>query len=147
MAKAAAAGAGLSPDERNVFRSIVVRAVEVLYACDEALRIIDRYREPDRPAVEVTARAGVGCGWTEAPRGMLWHRYECDAEGSIVDARIVPPTSQNQAAIESDLFHFVQRHLDLPDEELDGEPSRSSGATTRASPALTHSQNLTVDRA
>ena len=60
---------------RNPFQSIVVRSVEILYALDEALRIIDGYEEPDRPAVEVEPRAGTGYGWTEAPRGMLWHRY------------------------------------------------------------------------
>jgi coenzyme F420-reducing hydrogenase alpha subunit len=147
VAKAAAVSAGLSPDERNVFRSIVVRAVEVLYACDEALRIIDRYREPDRPAVEVVARAGVGCGWTEAPRGMLWHRYECDAEGSIVDARIVPPTSQNQAAIERDLFHFVERHLDLPDEELGRRAEQVIRSYDPCISCATHFLDLTVDRA
>ncbi len=146
VAKAAAVSAGLSPDERNVFRSIVVRAVEVLYACDEALRIIDRYREPDRPAVEVVARAGVGCGWTEAPRGMLWHRYECDAEGSIVDARIVPPTSQNQAAIERDLFHFVERHLDLPDEELGRRAEQVIRSYDPCISSATHFLDLTVDR-
>jgi len=146
VAKAAAVSAGLSPDERNVFRSIVVRAVEVLYACDEALRIIDRYREPDRPAVEVVARAGVGCGWTEAPRGMLWHRYECDAEGSIVDARIVPPTSQNQAAIERDLFHFVERHLDLPDEELGRRAEQVIRSYDPCISCATHFLDLTVDR-
>ncbi len=78
LARDAAAAAGLAPGERNTFRSIVVRAVEILHACDQGLAIIDRYREPDRPAIDVQPRAGVGYGWTEAPRGMLWHRYELD---------------------------------------------------------------------
>ncbi|MGA7951194.1 MAG: nickel-dependent hydrogenase large subunit, partial [Thiobacillaceae bacterium] len=47
--------------------------------------------------------AGVAMGCTEAPRGLLWHRYETDAAGRIVAARIVPPTSQNQGRIEEDL--------------------------------------------
>ena len=72
----AAKAAGLTAGERNPFRSIVIRAIEVLHVCDEGLAIIDRYRQPDRPAVEVEPRRGVGHGWTEAPRGMLWHRYE-----------------------------------------------------------------------
>jgi sulfhydrogenase subunit alpha len=80
-----------------------VRSVEMLYAFDEALRIIDRYEEPDRPAVEVAPRAGTGFGWTEAPRGMLWHRYEIDEEGTILRAQIVPPTSQNQRTVEEEL--------------------------------------------
>jgi coenzyme F420-reducing hydrogenase alpha subunit len=147
VAAAAADEAGLSAHERNPFRSIVVRAVEVLYACDEGLRIIDRYREPDRPAVDVDARAGVGCGWTEAPRGMLWHRYECDADGSIVHARIVPPTSQNQAAIERDLFHFVEEHVDLPDEELGRRAEQVIRSYDPCISCATHFLDLTVDRA
>ena len=117
-ARAAASDAGLDPSERNPFRSIVVRAVELVQACSEALRIIERYERPDAPSVEVVPRAGVGFGWTEAPRGTLWHRYELDADGTILDATIVPPTSQNQPAIEHDLYHFVERNLHLDDTEL-----------------------------
>jgi coenzyme F420-reducing hydrogenase alpha subunit len=118
LAREAAAGVGLSPDERNPFRSIVVRAVELVYAADEALRLIAEYEEPDAPAVDVEPRAGVGFGCTEAPRGILYHRYELDDEGTIVDAKIVPPTSQNQRAIEEDLHRVVERSLDVPDEQL-----------------------------
>ena len=70
---------------------------------EEALRIIDGYQRPARPAVEVPPRAGVGHGVSEAPRGLLYHRYELDADGLIRSATIIPPTSQNQAAIEDDL--------------------------------------------
>ena len=118
IARDAAREAGLEPSERNPFKSIVVRSVELVYAADEALRIIAEYAEPDAPAVEVEPRAGVGYGCTEAPRGILYHRYEIDAEGSILDAKIVPPTSQNQRTIEEDLRGVVERSLDMPDEEL-----------------------------
>ena len=63
---------------RNPFRSIVVRAVEIVYAVEEALRILEGYRPPNRPYVEVEARPGVGHGVSEAPRGLLYHRYEID---------------------------------------------------------------------
>ena len=118
VAEQAAAAAGLGPDERNPFRSIIVRAVEVVHACAEALRIVDEYQEPDRPTIEVAPRAGVGHGVTEAPRGLLYHRYELDADGTIVDARIVPPTSQNQPTIEHDLWHVVEDNLHLDDDAL-----------------------------
>jgi sulfhydrogenase subunit alpha len=113
-----AADVGAQPPYRNPFRSIVVRSLEMLYACDEALRIVESYEPPDRPAVDVPPRPAVGHGVTEAPRGVLYHRYEIDEQGTIVDARIVPPTSQNQKAIESDLVHFVERYVDLPDDAL-----------------------------
>jgi coenzyme F420-reducing hydrogenase alpha subunit len=118
LAREAARGAGLGPDERNPFRSIVVRCVELVYAADEALRLIADYEEPDAPAVEIEPRAGVGYGCTEAPRGILYHRYRLDDDGTILDAKIVPPTSQNQRTIEEDLRGVVERSLELPDEEL-----------------------------
>lgn len=118
IAAEAAAGAGLGPQCKNPFRSIIVRAVEVVHAFALAVDLIDRYDRPDRPAVEVEARPGVGHGVTEAPRGLLYHRYAVDEDGLINDAVIVPPTSQNQATIEHDLWHYVERHLDLPDDEL-----------------------------
>ena len=118
VAREAAADAGLGSVCRNPFKSIVVRAVEILYAVDEALRLLDAYEAPDPPAVRVVPRAGTGYGWTEAPRGMLWHRYSIDEEGTILDARIVPPTSQNQARIEQSLATVVAAHVTLPDDEL-----------------------------
>jgi sulfhydrogenase subunit alpha len=110
--------AGLGPVVRNPFRSIVVRAVETLHALDEAVRLVESYREPTFAAVEVPPRAATGHGATEAPRGLLYHRYAIDDDGTILDARIVPPTSQNQARVEQDLRAFVEPRLHLPKTEL-----------------------------
>jgi len=118
LAQEAAREAGLAPTCNNPYRSIVVRAVEVLYACDEALRIIDAYEEPNQPVVAITPRAATGYAATEAPRGLLYHRYRLNEDGTIADARIVPPTSQNQASIEDDLKGFIGGFLDLPDDQL-----------------------------
>jgi sulfhydrogenase subunit alpha len=118
LARSAAAEAGLEPPCRDPFRSIVVRSVELVYACDEALRLIDAYEEPDLPAVAIEPVAGTGFGVSEAPRGLLYHRYRVDGEGTILDAKIVPPTSQNQRAIEDDLLDVVARYAQLGDDEL-----------------------------
>jgi sulfhydrogenase subunit alpha len=118
LAREAADNASLGPAERNPFRSIVVRSVELVYAAEEALRLVAEYEEPDAPAVEVEPRHGLGYGCTEAPRGILYHRYRIDGDGTILDAKIVPPTSQNQRTIEEDLRGVVERSLDRPDDEL-----------------------------
>jgi coenzyme F420-reducing hydrogenase alpha subunit len=146
VAREAAASAGLSPSERNPFRSIVVRAVELVYAADEALRLIADYEEPDAPAVEIEPRAGVGHGCTEAPRGILYHRYELDTDGTILDAKIVPPTSQNQRAIEQDLRGVVERSLDLPDDELALLCEQSIRNYDPCISCATHFLRLEVDR-
>ncbi len=118
-AAALASELGLTPTERNPFRSILVRSVETVHACEVALDIAERYLPPARPAVPVQPRQGSGCGWTEAPRGLLFHRYEIGADGLVVDARIVPPTSQNQPVIEHDLIHLIGNSLHLDDAALE----------------------------
>ena len=146
LAREAARAAGLGEACDNPFRSIIVRAVETVYAVEEALRLIAAYEPPEHPAVEVRPRAGVGYGVTEAPRGTLCHRYEIDAEGLIVTARIIPPTSQNQAAIEADLRDFVQANLDLDDAEL---TRRCEQAIRNYDPCIScaaHFLDLTVER-
>ena len=102
---------GVPTVERNPFRSIVIRGLEVLTAIIAAEEIVAGYAEPASASVPVVPAAGVGWGATEAPRGMLVHRYETDATGTILDARIVPPTSQNQPAIEADVRRVVEDHL------------------------------------
>jgi len=118
VSQRAAQEAGLTPACRNPFQSIMVRSVEMIYACEEALRIIGNYRRPARPYVEAPWRAGQGCAITEAPRGILYHRYTVNDQGIIQDARIVPPTSQNQKTIEADLCRVAERHLHLDDPHL-----------------------------
>jgi sulfhydrogenase subunit alpha len=117
-AREAAREAGLGETCRNPFQSIIVRAVEILYALEEALAIIAAYEMPEAPAVQVTPRAGVGYAATEAPRGLLYHRYRLDEGGLIQEAKIVPPTSQNQKMMEQDLYQFVAPRVDLPEDEL-----------------------------
>ncbi|KFE67063.1 Ni/Fe hydrogenase subunit alpha [Hyalangium minutum] len=94
---------GLSVPCRNPFRTLLVRLVEVLQSFTTAIHLIEDYEEPPAPHVDTPPRAGTGVGATEAPRGLLYHRYTLDSEGTIQEARIVPPTSQNQLSIEEDL--------------------------------------------
>lgn len=99
---------------RNPHWSIAARAVELVEATTEALRIVDAYEPPHRPKQPWTPRPGVAAWSTEAPRGLLFHRYEVDDRGRVRSAQIVPPTSQNQAAIEADLAAFAPSVLGLP---------------------------------
>ncbi|MGH3193473.1 MAG: hydrogenase maturation protease, partial [Streptosporangiaceae bacterium] len=146
LAREAARAAGLGPVCDNPFRSIIVRAVETVYAVEEALRLIAAYEPPEHPAVEVRPRAGVGHRVTEAPRGALYHRYEIDADGLITTASIVPPTSQNQAAIEADLRSFVQARIDLDDAELTRQCEQAIRNYDPCISCSAHFLDLTVER-
>jgi len=110
---------GIKFPGQNMFHSIVARATEIYFAITEALRILENYEIPDSPCVDVTPQGGVGYGCTEAPRGLLWHRYELNRKGEVVKANIVPPTSQNQARIEDDLRDSLEAYgLDRNDDEI-----------------------------
>jgi coenzyme F420-reducing hydrogenase alpha subunit len=146
LAREAATAGGLAPECRNPFRSIVVRAVELVYACDEALRLIGDWEGAPSPYVDVPPTAGTGHGVTEAPRGLLYHRYTLDDDGTIRDAVIVPPTSQNQASIEADLRAFVQDRLDLADDELTRQCEQAIRNYDPCISCATHFLDLTVER-
>jgi coenzyme F420-reducing hydrogenase alpha subunit len=141
-----AEAAGLGPVERNPFRSILVRLVEVQYACEEALRLARAYAAPAPAHVDAPPRAGTGHGCTEAPRGICYHRYAIGADGRIETADIVPPTAQNQPRIEADLAGVVARNLDLDDEAL---RARCEQAIRNHDPCIscaTHFLDLRVER-
>ncbi len=137
---------GLGAVVTNPFKSIIVRAIETLYAVEEALRIIDEYVEPSAPYVAYTATAGEGHGASEAPRGLLYHRYRIHDDGRIADAQIVPPTSQNQLTIERDLRFVLEEHLDLPDDKLSWVLEQSIRNYDPCISCATHFLDLTVER-
>ena len=146
MAQEAARAAGLGPRCGNPFKSIIVRAVEVLHACDEALRIIDAYEAPEQSAMDVRPRSATGYGCTEAPRGILYHRYRIDGQGVILDAKIVPPTSQNQKIIESDLWKFVPKYIDLPPDKLTWQCEQAIRNYDPCISCATHFLKLNIER-
>ena len=122
LARETAVQCGLRPPCRNPFKSILVRMIEVIYALDESIRIIEDYRDNYRPNAsprsDFAVRAGTGCAITEAPRGALFVRYGVNADGTIESARITPPTSQNQKQIEQDLAAYVTGMGSLDSDDL-----------------------------
>jgi len=102
----------------NPYAGIVARAVELVQVCEESLQAIDLYREPDPPRIDYTVRAAEGCAATEAPRGLLYHRYRINDQGLVQSARIVSPTGQNCRRIEDDLRLLVSGILDRTDAEI-----------------------------
>lgn len=131
----------------NIFHSIVARALEIHAALVESIRLLEAYAPTDTPYLEAAPRAGVGFGASEAPRGILWHRYELDDSGSIVSARIVPPTSQNQARIEADLRASLNHFgLDQPEEKIRHHAETVIRNYDPCISCATHFLKLSIDR-
>ncbi len=118
LARRAAEESGLCWPCNNPYAGIVARAIELVEVCDESLRLIDEYREPDLPRLDYSVRAAEGCASTEAPRGLLYHRYRLNEQGIVQSARIVPPTAQSCRRIEDDLRLLLPGMLDRTDAEI-----------------------------
>jgi len=146
IAQQVARDVGLKPVCLNPFKSIIVRMVETVFACDEAIRIIEQYEMPEKPRAEIKPRAATGHGCTEAPRGILYHRYRLDDQGVIQDAWIVPPTSQNQKSIESDLWQYVRNYIDLPDDKLQWQCEQAIRNYDPCISCATHFLKLHIER-
>ncbi len=146
VARQAARDCGLQPPCLNPFRSIVVRAIELVFACHEALRVIRDYEPPATARAQVTARASTGWAATEAPRGLLYHRYGLDPDGLIASANIVPPTSQNQKRIEEDLWHFVSQIATRPADEITWKCEQAVRNYDPCISCATHFLRLHVER-
>ena len=117
LARESLAKSGFKFPNNNPFVSIVARSIELVHAFEEALSIIDQYERPSPSRIEAAPKAGEACYITEAPRGILYHRYRLNEAGLIVDAAISAPTSQNLKRMEDDLWAFVPDILELPQDE------------------------------
>lgn len=138
--------AGLPLPCRNPFQSLLVRLVEILQAFGDAIDVIEQYTPPPAPFIPAPLRAAVGYGGTEAPRGFLYHRYAMDAQGTITDAQIVPPTSQNLCTIEDDLRELAPVLASLPHADA---THRAEQAIRNYDPCIscaTHFLTLTLQR-
>lgn len=137
---------GVTPPVLNPFKSIIVRGLEVLFALEEALQIIENYDQPARPFVPFEPKASEGWAVTEAPRGSLYHHYRLANDGRIEEAQIVPPTSQNQKRIENDLTAFLPDRLEYEDEKLTLECEQLVRSYDPCISCATHFLDVTVNR-
>jgi len=142
----AARSVGLAGTCLNPFESIIVRSLEMLYAFEEAIRILEAYEPPEAPFVGCEPRRAMGYATTEAPRGTLYHRYSIDEKGIIEDAKIVPPTSQNQKMIESDLREYVAPRVEMPTDQLRTECEQVIRNYDPCISCATHFLKLEVER-
>jgi coenzyme F420-reducing hydrogenase alpha subunit len=116
-ALASAEKVGFRPPVTNPFESIVARAIELVHAIEEIAAEVREYTRPVHPSSRYDYREGRGFGVSEAPRGVLYHRYDVNGEGRIAGAKITPPTSQNLIRVEEDVRQLAPAILSAtPDE-------------------------------
>ncbi|MFN3814455.1 MAG: nickel-dependent hydrogenase large subunit, partial [Aquificaceae bacterium] len=114
----------LEPPETNPYKSILIRMVEIVHSLERSIRMVKDYRKPKSSQVEHKIVEWTGYGVSEAPRGILWHSYSFDKEGRVESADIVPPTSQNQDAMELSLLQGLEEALSGGEERIRDESEK-----------------------
>jgi coenzyme F420-reducing hydrogenase alpha subunit len=147
LAKQTAEAIGIAPPCRNPHKSILARAVETVFAFEEGLAILKSLTMPSRSRVPYKVRAGEGVSATEAPRGLIFHRYRVDHDGKVEFAKIVPPTSQNQAQIEADLRQLLPQLIACDDAKIAHDCERLVRAYDPCISCSTHFLKLHIERA
>jgi coenzyme F420-reducing hydrogenase alpha subunit len=128
-AKETAHALGIKPGCINPFLNTVAQMVESVHCFNEAVSIVQDLKNiginHDEEIVvglnegsRIPVKAGNGVGAVEAPRGTLFHSYEIDEKGIILNANCIIPTSQNLNNIERDMEKLVPEILDKSDEEI-----------------------------
>ncbi len=116
-AKKALQESGIKLPLTNPYKSLIARAIELVQSYEEAIQLVRAY-DPTGPAhTELKLQAGEGAGASEAPRGLLYHRYKIDDQGRIKFAKITPPTAQNLPRIEEDLLALAPRLVEMPQDQ------------------------------
>ncbi|HEC17628.1 MAG TPA: Ni/Fe hydrogenase subunit alpha [Sedimenticola sp.] len=120
LAKATAEALGLRQGCCNPYLNNLAQVVESVHVVERSLQLIDELLSagirPETP--KVAPRAGVGVGAVEAPRGVLFHKYELDAKGNCLSANMCIPTNQNHANIQQDLEALVPQIIDRERDEI-----------------------------
>ncbi len=130
---------------RNPYKSLIARAVELVNFFDEAIGLVRDYRPQGASHAGLKLKAGEGAGATEAPRGLLYHRYKIDDRGLIQFAKITPPTAQNLPRIEADLFAMAPSIVKLPEAEATLTAEHLVRAYDPCISCATHFLKLRVD--
>lgn len=117
LAQTALQESGIKLPLCNPYKSLIARAIELVDAYETAVQLAQQYQPEDKAHISLHLKAGVGAGASEAPRGLLFHRYAINDQGLVLRARIVPPTAQNLPRMEADLAALVPQLIAMPHEQ------------------------------
>ncbi len=131
VAKDVALLLGMKPKCINPYLNTAAQLIESVHCLEDAGAIVEELKKNGinhdeallvalNERSRIPVKAGNGVGAVEAPRGVLFHSYEVDEKGTIVNADCIIPTNQNLNNIERDMEKLVPEVLarDKSDEEI-----------------------------
>lgn len=131
---------------KNPYKSLIARAIELVHFYEEAIAHVKAYSPTGSPHASFNIKAGEGCGISEAPRGLLYHRYKLDEQGLVRFAKIVPPTAQNLPRIEADLLLMAPQLVQMEQEPATLAAEHLVRSYDPCISCATHFLELKIDR-
>jgi coenzyme F420-reducing hydrogenase alpha subunit len=113
----------------NPYLNTVAQLIECYHCIEDSVNILNNFLKNGIDHSEeiivgineksnIKIKSGEGVGAVEVPRGTLFHDYEIDEKGIILNANCVIPTNQNINNIEHDMKALVPQILDKKEEQI-----------------------------
>jgi sulfhydrogenase subunit alpha len=120
---------GMKPGIFNPYLNTAAQLIECIHCLEDSISILEGFKRSGTRQEEaltvglnekntIPVKAGNGIGAVEVPRGLLFHNYQVDQDGKIINANCIIPTSQNVNNIEQDMKKLVPEILHKTDEEI-----------------------------
>ncbi|BBD10005.1 Ni/Fe hydrogenase subunit alpha [Desulfovibrio ferrophilus] len=149
LAKGIARKLGLKAPCHNPYYNNLAQLVECAHSVEDSIRLIDEMLNSgikSETEPKITPRAGKGVGAVEVPRGILFHAYEYDDRGRILNADCVIPTNQNHANIQKDFEALVPTLVDEDEATIELKTSMLVRAYDPCISCSTHFVDMTSAR-
>jgi len=131
----------------NPFVNNFAQALELIHWIDRAIEIIEKWEFKKEYEQEIKPKAEKGIAVTEAPRGLLFHKYEFDSKGYVKKCNIITPTCQFLRNLEEDIREYISKNLiDKPEKELKLEIEKLIRAYDPCFSCSTHFLELDLKR-
>jgi len=103
----------------NPFYNIYAQIVEILHNICEMEELYEQYKKIKNKKLKIDFKPNPGKGFAvmEAPRGILYHEYELNSEGTITHCNIIPPTTIFLASMEKDLEAYLPKLKNVSDKK------------------------------
>ncbi|WBF67584.1 Ni/Fe hydrogenase subunit alpha [Desulfovibrio subterraneus] len=140
---------GLTPETVNPYHNNLAQLVECVHSVEDSMELVESLlvggvKREKAPVIR--PRAGRGVGAVEVPRGILFHSYEYDAKGRMVEADCVIPTNMNHANIQHDLEALVPMIADKSEAEIELTTSMLVRAYDPCISCSTHCLDITPNQ-
>ncbi|MFA5142159.1 MAG: Ni/Fe hydrogenase subunit alpha [Candidatus Woesearchaeota archaeon] len=124
----------------------IAQAIEVHEGVRRSIEILENMKLKQESPKLITPKASIGVGASEAPRGILFHKYKFDKDGKCTYANITTPTSQNLLNLQESIKIYLPTILNKSKDEIKLELEKLIRAYDPCISCSTHFLELDLEK-